>query len=436
LVGIVHGSLYGYLRPWRASVYACFALVVLILIVYWSGVRSAVFLWLHSSSYNHSLLILPTFFYLLWSGRAGLIGLAPRPSPWGGGVILGFAGLWLLSFLSGVAEGVQFAIVGMIQGMLLTLFGGRIYLRLLLPFSYLWLLVPSGEALVPTLQLVTAKAATWMLDLAGIVAFRDGIGIEVPSGSYLVAPACAGLNFVLAGLAASMAYAELIYRTWLRRAAFILAILVLAVAGNALRVFLIIAIAHVTDNVGNIAGDHILYGWAFFSVLLLGAMALGQRFRQDGQPLAGASSPAAAAPPASLLMVTAFAATLLVAAPAGVWLWWPDGARPVAMPLPSLTCGSWAVAAAGRDWPAIVGQVDGLVSIDCEREGRHVHLVQAALDRPIRLGRLAGAERWLAASGNWSRTQRKVLRLGPDGIPLQADIEVRGERKRLVWSLF
>ena len=422
----------------RPSVFAAICAsvsVVFVLFLFWGGVRSAAFLWLHSSAYNHSLLILPIFAYLLWSARAGLAGLAPQPSLWGSGIILAFAGVWLLSFLSGVAEGVQFAIVGMIQGVLLTLFGRRIYLRLLLPFSYLWLLVPSGEALLPMLQLATAKAATVMLDAVGISAFRDGIVIEVSSGAYLVAPGCAGLNFVLAGLAASIAYAELVYRTWRRRAAFIVAVLVLAVVGNMARVFLIIALAHATHNLGNIAGDHIFYGWAFFSVLLLGAMALGQRFRQDQVTTAVIGPKTLSAPLSAILAASVLTMVLAAAAPMALWLFWPNEAWPVPVVAP-LSCGGWEIAAASRDWPNVVFQVDGMASVDCTQVGHSVHLVQAVLSRPVRLGRLAGVERWVAASANWSRTERTQLRLGDQDIPVQADLEVRGGSKRLVWSMF
>lgn len=409
----------------------------LMLALFWGGVQSAVWLWLHSSAYNHSILILPVFAFMVWSARTRLAGFQPRPTLWGGCVIAVFSGLWLLAHLSGVAEVVQFAIVGMMQGVLLTVLGGRIYLRLLLPFSYLWLLVPSGQFLVPGLQELTARSAVWLLELVGIPAFRDGIAIEVASGSYLVAPGCAGLNFVLASLAASMAYAELIYRSWPRQAVFVLALLALAVGGNALRVFLIIAIAHLSDNVGNIADDHIFYGWAFFSVLLLGAMALGQRFRQDGEPEGGIGDAVLPAGSSwSILTASVFAALLVAASPALVWGLRSDGARP-AVALPHLSCGDSddaASAAAGPDWPSHVGQVDSLKAVDCGR----VHFVMAGLDRPVRLGKLVGVERWVTASDGWSRVERRVTtrHIGGHTIPVQADLEVRGNRKRLIWSLF
>lgn len=436
LLGGARGSALPH-RPdsaWRPAVGGIALIAGLMLVLFWDGMRSAVWLWMSSSTYNHSLLILPVFVFLVWSARDGLVGLTPRPTLLGGCVIAVFSGFWLLSHLSGVAEGVQFSIVGMMQGVLLTVLGGRIYLRLLLPFSYLWLLVPSGQFLVPGLQEVTAASAARLLELVGIPVFRDGIAIEVASGSYLVAPGCAGLNFVLAALALSMAYAELIYRSWGRRTAFVLALLALAVIGNALRVFLIIAVAHVSGNVGNIADDHILYGWAFFSVLLLGAMALGQRFRQDG---GGETAAVEAAPPAgpsrSIQTATVFAALLITASPALVFGLRSEGARP-GIVLPPVSCGSAAASVAEPGWPAQVGQVDSLAAVDCGG----VHFVTAGLDRPLRQGKLVGVERWVAAGDGWNRIGRRVTsqRIGDRTIPVQADLEVRGSRRRLIWSLF
>lgn len=411
-------------------------LSLLIVILYWSGVRTAVALWLSASAYNHSLLILPVFAFMLWSGRAELGGLSPRPTLWGGAIIGIFSLLWLFSTLSGVAEGGHFAIIGMIQGVLLSVLGGRLYLRLLVPFCYLWLLVPSGEFMVPMLQAVTAWAAAILLELVGIATFRDNLIIEVASGAYVVAPGCAGLNFVLAALATALAYAQLIYRSWGRRVAFVLALLALAVAGNAVRVFLIIAVAHVLDDVGDIADDHILYGWAFFSLLLLGSMALGLRFRQD-HGSGETPSPPVPASLAAIVVATLAAALLVSVAPALLWGLWSDDRRAATI-LPPLSCGTLETVAASPEWPGSVSQVDTLAAIDCGGADRNVHLAVAGLDRPLRLGKLVGVERWVAAGAGWSRMDRRLTTVRMNGlsIPVQEDVEANGHRRRLIWSLF
>ncbi|MDR3439927.1 exosortase A [Telmatospirillum sp.] len=430
-------------EKWKLAIFSATFLFFLSVFVFWNSASSAVSLWINSGAYNHCFLILPIFFYMVRSNRTELRGLAPNPSPYGCGVVLAFSIFWFFSFLSGIAEGAHFAIVGMLQGIFLALFGWRIYLRFLLPFSYLWLLVPSGEFLIPPLQMITAKAAAGLLDTIGIPTFRDGLVIEVPSGSYLVAPGCAGLNFVLASLATSMAYAELIYRSWRRRLTFVIVLLILAVVGNALRVFLIIAIAHATNNIGNIVDDHLLYGWGFFSLILLAVMMVGQRFRQDDSPSLArvrppspiASSNESSAP---ILGAALLSAVLMTIAPAVVWLGWPDTPRP-APANPTLSCGPLRTLAAQMELPpSNVRQVDALSSIDCGNGNQRLHFTVAVLDRPIRQGKLLGLDHRIDVDEAWSRVARRSPTLSIAGRPIavQSDVEATGGRQKLVWSLF
>ncbi len=425
-------------HKWKSAIGGVTFVTLLLLVLFWRTAQSAVSIWVHSGTYNHCFLILPIFFYMLWCDRNQLADLSPRPFPWGGAVISLFAALWFLAYLSGIAEGAQLAVIGILQAVLLSVFGWRVYVRLILPFCYLWLLVPSGEFLVPGLQALTAKTAAALLDLVGIATFREGLTIEVPTGTYLVAPGCAGLNFVLAALATAIAYAELVYRGWGRRLAFVAALLAMAVLGNALRVFLIIAIAHATNNIGDIVDDHLVYGWGFFSFLLLAAMIFGQRFRQDDpslQPVRPlpAIRPAAMSIPGAVLV----AAVLVAAAPAAAPFGWPD-IQKSASPPPALSCGPFDAAPPDPAWPRTVAATDVLASLDCQKDGHHVHFAVAVLDRPVRQGKLIGLDRKVAGDEDWTVVGRSVgsteLRRHP--VPVQAVVETRGNRRRLVWSFF
>ncbi|MTJ83669.1 MAG: exosortase [Telmatospirillum sp.] len=438
---------------WKSAMGGLGFLILLILGVYWGGVQSALYQWIHTGSYNHCFLILPVFFYLIRTNLPDLDGWRPMSAPWGVLITLIFAVLWSLAYLVGIAEGMQFAIVGMIQGVILTILGWRLYLRLLIPFSYLWLLVPSGEALIPPLQTLTARSAAWMLDLSGIPTFRDGISIEVPTGNYLVAPGCAGLNFILAALATSLAYVELVYRSWGRRIGFVAALLIVAVAGNAVRVFLIIAIAHLTNNVGDIVDDHLLYGWGFFSILLLAAMMMGQKFRQDGAPSPSTtSSPASLSPVAGMTAASRLPAlrtagvlsgAALLVLPVGLRLGAPPAAGTVPPSLAPLTCsGDWQTAIPTLPWPTEVRQLDVLRFVDCRQAGDAgpvpgVHFAIGLLERPVRDGKILGADRWITGSDHWERLSRTRISvpLASRRVPAIADLEILGPRKRLVWTM-
>ncbi|MBY0429862.1 MAG: exosortase, partial [Rhodospirillales bacterium] len=252
------------------------------------GLAGMLHQWSTSSAYNHAFLILPISLYLIWERRADLAALRPDPSFRGIGLVLASGVAWLAANSLGIDEGVHFAILGILQGLLLTALGAKVYRLLLFPLSYLWLMVPTGGFLVAPLQTVTAVLSTALLKLSAIPVYTEGWTIEVPSGTYFVARGCAGLNFLLASLALALVYGYLVYaRPW-KRVVAVAAMLSVAILGNAVRVWGIIALAHLTDNRIDIVDDHLLYGWGFFSLLLLGMMALGSRFRDE---------PSAAAPP-------------------------------------------------------------------------------------------------------------------------------------------
>lgn len=431
----------GHSDKWKfAAGCAVFASVILIFI-FSETVRSAISIWTNSGAYNHCFLILPIFFYMLWCDRADMRQFSPRPMAAGILAILFFTLAWFLAHLSGIAEGGQFAFVGIIEGLLLTVFGWRVYLRFLLPFSYLWLLVPSGQFLIPGLQNVTAAASAALLDLTGIPTLRTGLTIDVPTGSYVVAPGCAGLNFLLAALATSLAYAELVYRSWGRRLGFVAGLLVLSVGGNILRVFLIIAIAHLTNNVGDIVDDHLVYGWGFFSFLLLAAMFLGQRFREDTPspaPHGPVTAPAAVASRRAILVVATAALLVSATTPLAARIGWPD--RPLAgMQRSSLPCAPLASTLPDDGWPLPMADVvDRLKVADCRVEEQNIHFVLAGLARPVRQGKLIGLDERLNADDRWNRVSRKLGGITLEGreIPVQIDLFALGSRRRLVLSLF
>jgi exosortase A len=425
---------------WKLPCSGLGLLILLLFYLYRDGISSAVSLWAHTGAYNHCFLIIPIFFYLTWSNRAELGGCTPRVCPVGIAVILLFSGLWLLASQAGIAEGTHFAIVGVLQGVILTVLGWRIYLRFLLPFSYLWLLVPSGTFAIPTLQTITAKGSAALLAMTGIPTYLGGFTIDIPSGSYVVAPGCAGLNFVLASLATSAAFAELIYRSWPRRLAFIGALLLLAVVGNILRVYLIIAIAHATNNIGNIVDDHLLYGWGFFSLLLLASMWIGQRFRQDlgpDRPLPPTRAGKRDEGVGTLAILAVLTVAAMAAGPLAANLLWPPTNAPKAA-MPSLACGPFApIETANRKTPA-VGIVDGFASVDCDVDGHRLQLEVAWLDRPVREGKLWGLEQRIGSSEAWTsiKTTVETVTVNGQSVPVGIDLQSRGSRQRTVWSLF
>ncbi len=244
----------------------------------WQSVTDMVTIWLRDSAYNHGLFILPIAAYMAWERRQRLAGLTLEPF-WPGLVMVGgFAFTWLIARGAAIMEGEQIAYVGMVQGLILTALGRRVFRAQLLPILYLWLLVPTGGFLLPSLQGIATWLAAYFLQFTSVPFFVEQFYIQLPVGLFFVAPGCAGLNFLLAALALSIVYAELVYVGWKRKIICILIWLGVAVLANGFRIFAILWLAEITDKKLAIVDDHLLYGWGFFFVILIGLMLAGQRF--------------------------------------------------------------------------------------------------------------------------------------------------------------
>lgn len=245
---------------------------------YWHSVSSAVALWYGNSAYNHGFLILPISGYLIWDNKDRLKAMAPHPSLIGVGVVFFFSLAWLIARTAGINEGEHFAVVGILQGLVLAVLGGRLFKAMLLPMTYLWLMVPTGSFFQPILQGIAQWISAVMLKLSGVPVFTEGFYIEVPTGTYEIAPGCSGLNFILAGLALSPLFGYMMYSSLKKRLIAIAAMLAIAVIANGIRIYGIIALAEFTDRKIDIVDDHLLYGWGFFAIILLALGWIGSKF--------------------------------------------------------------------------------------------------------------------------------------------------------------
>ncbi len=76
-----------------------------------------------------------------------------------------------------------------------------------------------------------------LLHLVGVPATVDGVLITTANGYFEVAEACSGAKFVIAMVAYGVLVANVCYRTWPRRAAFMAMAMVVPVIANGLRAF-------------------------------------------------------------------------------------------------------------------------------------------------------------------------------------------------------
>jgi exosortase A len=257
-------------------------------------VEAAVRVWIDSTAYNHCFLVIPIVAYLLWDRRELLADAAPSPTVWPGLAAIPVIMLWLLAERLGIMEGRQLMMMTLVEILFLTVLGWGLWIRLAGPLLYLYFLVPFGAFIVPSLQDFTTSFIVHGLNLLNIANYSDGRTIEIPEGTFLVAEACAGLRFLIASFAFGCLYALLVYRSALRRIIFVMISLIVPIIANGFRALGIVVLGHILGSAQAATADHIIYGWLFFSVVILIQIALGLPFREDHRAWSAQKRPVAA----------------------------------------------------------------------------------------------------------------------------------------------
>ncbi len=254
---------------------------------------AAVRTWVESTAYNHCFLVIPIAAWLVWDRSASLRGMKAAPIPLAALLALPLGAVWLAAERLGIMEGRQLVAITLLEVLFFAVLGRALYLAVLGPLLYLYFLVPFGAFLTPHLQDVTTWFTRHGLEIIGIPAYIDGYTIEIPEGTFFVAEACAGLRFLIASIAFGALYAIVMYRSPWRRLAFIGASIVVPIVANGIRALGIVVLGHILGSAEAAAADHLVYGWIFFSIVILLLTLVGLPFRED--TLAGRE----ASPPAS-----------------------------------------------------------------------------------------------------------------------------------------
>jgi exosortase A len=248
--------------------------------VFWQGLRTAIDIWIISDIFNHCLFVLPAVVYFIYLKRPQLAPYEIAPNYW---LLLPCAGSLLL-YAIGLSGGVQlFMHVATFTFLPLSIWfflGNKLAAKITFPLFFILFCIPIGEELIPTLQQITADMSVVMLNWSGIPIFRTGLYIEIPQGRFLVAEACSGISFLIASIVIGSLYAYLNIQSASRKILFIAIAILFPVLANAIRVYGIIMIAHLSNMEHAVGADHLIYGWLFFSFVIICLIALGELIRE------------------------------------------------------------------------------------------------------------------------------------------------------------
>lgn len=306
-------------RPhaWRLAIGAIVAYAAWLVFWYWDTVASMVSIWYRSETFAHGFTILPISLWLVWRKRRELASLEPAPElstvPFLAMVLASV--LWLLGDVGDVLAARHFAWVTLLVAGIWMLLGTEVARRIAFPLAFLYLAVPFGEFMVPTLIDWTADFTVAAVRASGVPVLRDGTTFQIPTGAWSIVEACSGVRYLIASFTVGVLYAYLSYRTWTRRIAFVAASLMVPIVANWLRAYGIVMIGHLSNNRLAVGVDHIIYGWIFFGLVMLLLFWAGTLFREaDAEPRVHAPRAANAQPGHAMRSAPAVFASVLLAA--------------------------------------------------------------------------------------------------------------------------
>jgi exosortase A len=281
-------------RLWTVAIIVLAVGAITFGLVFHAEVMRAVAVWDESTAYNHCYLILPISAYLIWERRRVLAARAPQPNGWVVIAMLPVGLVWLFAAHAQIMEGRQLAAMSLFELFVLAVLGFQVWRVSAFALLYMYFLVPSGAFLTGPMQDFAARFAVAGVELVGIPVYSNGLDIEVPGARFIVAEACAGLRFLIASVALGTLYGYTMYRSWKRRAAFIVVSIIVPIIANGMRVWGIVVLGYWLGDAQAATADHLIYGWVFFSMVSVILILLGLPFRQEvpafGIPPAGSSN--------------------------------------------------------------------------------------------------------------------------------------------------
>jgi exosortase A len=264
---------------------------------YFATAQSIVAIWNSSETFAHGYIIAPISLWLIWQRRETIARMPVRPY-WPALAVLAACGFaWLLAALADVQVVKQYAFVAMLPISAMLILGLRMSWAMAFPLVFLLLAVPFGDVFIAPLIDFTADFTVWALQMTGIPVLREGTHFSIPSGNWSVVEACSGVRYLISSVTLGCLYAYLTYRSFTRRAVFIVFSIIVPIVANGLRAYMIVMIGHLSSMTMAVGFDHLIYGWLFFGLVMFVMFWVGSFWREPAEPaLAGSQLPASSRP--------------------------------------------------------------------------------------------------------------------------------------------
>ena len=287
------------LAKWRAL--GAIGLVLLTFAAFWPSTLSLMASWEDGEqrTYTHGYVVLLLALWLIWRVRWDLAAIEARPFLPALGLAVVGALSWLMAFRAGLQIVHQAALPALAAVALLIAYGWPVLRRLAFPLAWLYLAIPVWDALLPVLNWISVMAVRLLVRIADVPAYFANNTFEIPLGTFEIADGCSGLHFFVVALTISLLYGEVNRDTLRTRVKLVVFALLLAMATNWLRIFIIVLAGYLSDMQHRLVTDeHYSFGWYMFAGMMVVYFFVVRRWP------AGSHVPASGNPPDVAVPIT------------------------------------------------------------------------------------------------------------------------------------
>jgi exosortase A len=402
--------------------------------------------WWRSDTYAHGMVVPLVSLWLAWRVRQRVLRVTPAPAASAWLLMGGAAALWLAGDLMAVNPATQFALVALLVLAVPAVLGWEAARPLAFPLGFLFLAVPLGDFMLPTMMEWTADFTVAAVRLSGIPVYREGLQFVIPSGRWSVVEACSGVRYMIASITVGCLFAHLSYHSWRKRLVFMLAAFIVPLVGNWMRAYLIVMLGHLSGNKLATGVDHLVYGWLFFGLLMMVLLWVGARWADpvhpaDSRAAGGGAQPLLSSGP---FVRAVLAAGLVAMVPHGLASQFQRGVGSESVALSALPPhGSWVAGQPPSSWAPSYQAANAAAHLGFESAtGSAVGLHLAYFRHQDQERKLVSSENVLVRSSDtdWVRVRSETTaaELARSGVAVTSTVlrSADGKQGLLVWQFF
>lgn len=211
----------------------------LTLLLFWPAMKFGWEKWGTDPNYGHGYFVPIAAAYLVWRKKETLRSLAPAPSLAGLAFVIPSVAFHVLSNNADLLRFSMAAFVTTLAGLVILFAGWKALRVVAFPLLFLFFAVPIPLFLESTtlpMKIAASAAAVKILNIIGLVVYREGTIIHLSDLSLEVATACSGIRSLVLVCTVGAFYGYVTQSSLLRRAAVFISSIPIALCANVVRI--------------------------------------------------------------------------------------------------------------------------------------------------------------------------------------------------------